>query len=316
MRSIFQRGAVLLALSLCAGAAGAADVVKLVVPFAAGGPVDQVARILAPGLSAALGQNVIVDNRGGAGGTIGANYVAKSTPDGTTLLVGSLGFVMASGTVPNLPYNPRKDLEPVALFGQVQTLLVVRNSLGVNSLAELVAKARGGAKLGFGSSGVGSTMHIGGEILNMAAGTNAVHVPYRGAAPAIADLLAGNIDMLNADVPVLKPFVKDGRVKALVIYDARRSPDLPDVPDAKEAGMPALDMSNWYGALAPAGVPADVRKRLEAAFMKVLQSPETAARLADAGIRGPLGTAEFRTKLNADFDRWVPFVQKAGIRSE
>jgi len=218
-----------------AAPAAAADIVKLVVPFAAGGPVDQVTRTIAPALATELGKTVIVENRGGAGGTVGANFVAKSPPDGATVLMATSGYVFSAGTTPSLPYDPKKDLEPVMLIGQVQTLLVARPSLGVNTVQELIAKAKGGAALNYGSTGVGSTMHVGGELFNMAAGTKVQHVPYKGAAPAITDLLGGQIDMLNADVPVLQPHVKDGRLKALVIYDTKRSPKLPDVPTATEA---------------------------------------------------------------------------------
>ena len=314
MQRIFA--AALCAALLMAGPARAEGVVKLVVPFAPGGPVDQVARLVAPDLSAELGATVVVENRGGAGGTIGANAVAKAAPDGQTLLVATLGYVMSAGTTPHLPYDPRKDLTPLYLFGQVQSLLVVRNSLGVSTPAELVKLARSGAPLSYGSSGVGSTMHIGGELFNIAAGAKATHVPYRGAAPALIDLIAGRVDMVNADVPVLQPYVKDGRVKAIVIYDTQRSPYLPDVPSAQEASLPALQMSNWYGALAPAATPLATRQRLEQAFAKVIAKPELARKLADAGLSGPLGAADFQAKLNADLDRWVPMIRQAGIRTE
>jgi tripartite-type tricarboxylate transporter receptor subunit TctC len=296
--------------------AHAADVVKLVVPFAPGGPVDGVARIIAAQLSAELGQSVLVDNRGGAGGTIGANYVAKSAPDGNTILVATSGYVMSVGTTPNLPYDPRRDLTPVALFGQVQTLLVVRNSLNVKTAAELVAKVHAGAKLTYGSSGVGSTMHIGGELFNIATHGHIVHVPYRGAGPALIDLIAGRLDMVNADIPVLQAYVKDKRITPIVVYDTKRSPFLPDVPDATEAGLPDLSMSNWYGALVPAATPPARRAQLEAALLKTLANPSVAEKLKADGLSGPMNTADFTRKFNADLDRWVPFIQKAGIRAE
>ncbi len=299
-----------------AAPAAAADIVKLVVPFAAGGPVDQVTRTIAPALATELGKTVIVENRGGAGGTVGANFVAKSPPDGATVLMATSGYVFSAGTTPSLPYDPKKDLEPVMLIGQVQTLLVARPSLGVNTVQELIAKAKGGAALNYGSTGVGSTMHVGGELFNMAAGTKVQHVPYKGAAPAITDLLGGQIDMLNADVPVLQPHVKDGRLKALVIYDTKRSPKLPDVPTATEAGLPELMMSNYYTAMVPAGTPADVKKQLEQGLLKAVRSPQVAAKLSDAGLSEPMNMADFESKLAGDFDRWIPFLQKAGIRAE
>jgi tripartite-type tricarboxylate transporter receptor subunit TctC len=305
-----------IAAATLAAPAAAADIVKLVVPFAAGGPVDQVARTIAPALATELGKTVIVENRGGAGGTVGANFVAKSPPDGATVLMATSGYVFSAGTTPSLPYDPKKDLEPVMLIGQVQTLLVVRPSLGVNTVQELIAKAKGGAALNYGSTGVGSTMHVGGELFNMAAGTKVQHVPYKGAAPAITDLLGGQIDMLNADVPVLQPYVKDGRLKALVIYDTKRSPKLPDVPTATESGLPELMMSNYYTAMVPAGTPEDVKTQLEQGLLKAVSSPQVAAKLADAGLSEPMNMADYKAKLAADFDRWIPFLQKAGIRAE
>lgn len=303
--------------SMLVAAPGAAnDVVRLVVPFSAGGPVDQVARILAPGLEDALGATVVVENRGGAGGTVGTNYVAKSPPDGRTVLMATSGFVISSQTTANLPYDPYEDLEPLALVGQVQTLLVVRPSLGVNTLAELVKLAKSGKPLSFGSTGVGGTMHVGGELLNHAAGIQALHVPYRGAAPAITALMAGEVDMVNADVPVLQPYVKSGRVKALVIYDTKHSVELPDVPDAVEAGYPQLLMSNWYSAMVPAGTPQATKQKLEQAFLAAIRRPDIAQRLSEAGLRGPMGTADFRKKLDAEFERWVPFLRDVGLSAK
>lgn len=297
-----------------AAPAPAADVVKLVVPFAAGGPVDQVARIIAPGLTAELGKTVVVENRGGAGGVVGANYVAKAPADGGTLLVATSGYVMSAGTTTQLPYDARKDLEPVALIGQVQTLMIARPDLGVRTLRELVDKSRSGARVSYGSSGVGSTMHIGGEMVNVYTGSQMLHVPYRGAAPAIADLLAGQIDALNADVTILAPYVRSGKVKGLVLFDTQRSALLPDVPTSVEAGYPDLQMSNAYGVLTPAGTPAAARSQLEQAILKVVRSPEVSAKLSSMGMNGPMGTEAFKAKLSRDFDRWIPFLKKTGIQ--
>ena len=246
------------------------DTVKIIVPFAAGGPADSIARVVATPLGVQLGKTVVVDNRGGAGGVIGVGIAAKSPADGNTLLLTTSSFVMTAGTTPNLPYQPRKDLEPVYLLGEVQTKLVVRPTLGVNTLAELATKAKGAAKLNYGSTGVGGTMHIGAELFSIAAGAPMVHIPYRGAAPALVDLMAGVVDLVNADVPVLRPYVRDGRIKALVIYDTKRSPQLPDVPTAAEAGMPSLNMTNWYGVLVPSATTPEVRARLGVALAQVV----------------------------------------------
>ena len=302
--------------SLAPLTAQCADTLKIVVPFAAGGPVDALARTISTNLGTALGKTVIIDNRGGAGGTIGAAAVAKAAPDGNTVLLGSSGFVMSAATVPNLSYDPRKDLEPVVMIGEVQSLLVARKNLEVANVADLIAKGKAGMKVSFGSAGVGSTMHIGAELINVSSGTKFVHVPYRGAGPALTDLMAGTIDILNADVPVLAPYVRDGRIKALVIYDTQRSPKLPEVPTNVEAGVPQLQMTNWYGIFLPAGTPPALRSQLEAALLATVNASEVAARLADSGMSKPMNSAAFRTRLNADFERWVPFLKKAGIRSE
>jgi tripartite-type tricarboxylate transporter receptor subunit TctC len=307
----------LLALAACALApAHAADVYKLVVPFPPGGPVDQAARMIQPGLAEALGVTVIIDNRGGAGGTIGVNMVATAPRDGKTLLLASAAFVFTGGTMPSLPYDPRKDLEPIALLGEVQSLLVARNGLGVSTLGELIAKGKAGTRITFGSAGVGSTMHIAGEMINLATGTHFVHVPYRGAAPALVDLLAGTVDILDADLPGLIPYVRDHRVTALAVYDTVRSPLLPDVPTAAEAGVPQLKMGNWYGVMAPTGIPEATRAKLEAALLKAAREPATAARMAEAGMGPPMGTAQFQAKLDSEFDTWLPFIRKAGIQAQ
>ena len=303
-------------LSLGAQAQSPSDTVKIIVPFAAGGPADQIARIITTPLGVQLGKTVVVDNRGGAGGVIGVGVAAKAPGDGNTLLLTTSSFVMSAGTTPNLPYNPRKDIEPVYLLGEVQTMLVVRPTLGVNTLAELAAKAKGPGKLNYGSTGVGGTMHIGAELFSMAAGAPMVHIPYRGAAPALVDLMAGVVDLVNADVPVLRPYVKDGRIKALVIYDTKRSPQLPDVPTAAEAGMPSLNMTNWYGVLVPSSTSAEVRARLGAALAQVVRQPDVAAKLADAGFANPRDHIGFKARLDADFERWLPWLKKANIRTE
>ncbi|MDB5850358.1 MAG: Tripartite tricarboxylate transporter family receptor [Rhodoferax sp.] len=313
----------LAAIALSLGCATAAQAqtpgdqsLKIIVPFAAGGPADQIARIISQPLGALLGKPVIVDNRGGAGGVIGVGIAAKAPADGSTLLLTTSSYVITAGTTPKLPYNPRKDFEPVYLLGEVQTMLAVRPSLGVNNLAELVAKAKGANKLNYGSTGVGGTMHIGAELFSQAAGVPMVHIPYRGAAPALVDLMGGTVDLVNADVPVLQPYVKDGRLKALVIFDTRRSPLLPDVPTAAEAGMPALLMTNWYGVLMPAATPAEQRAKIEAALAAVVRQPDTAARLAEAGFSNPRDHVGFQKRLDADFERWLPWLKEAKIQTD
>ena len=292
------------------------DTTRMIVPFAAGGPADQIARVVAPALASQLGKPVVVENRGGAGGVIGVTAVVKSAADGATLLLTTSSLVITAGITPNLAYDPRRDLEPLYLLGEVQTMIAVRNSLGVRTLAELVEKARQPQRLNYGSTGVGGTMHIGAELFSKAADVPMVHIPYKGAAPALVDLIAGTIDLVNADVPVLRNYIREGRLTPIVIYDTRRSAQLPDVPTAVEAGMPALQMSNWYGVLVPAGTPPEARRRIEDAIGRVLAQPEIASRLADAGFVNPRGSAGFKAKLDQDFERWLPWLKAANIRAD
>ena len=289
------------------------DTIRIIVPFAAGGPADQIARTIAQPLAAQLGKTVVIDNRGGAGGVIGVGAAVKSPADGNTLLLTTSSLVITAGITPNLPYNPRKDVEPLYLLGEVQTMLVVRPGLGVNTLSELVTKAKGPNKLNYGSTGVGGTMHIGAELFAKAANVSMVHIPYRGAAPALVDLMGGTVDLVNADVPVLRPY---GRIKGVVVFDTKRSPQLPDIPTAAEAGMPALQMTNWYGVLVPAGTPPETKKRLEAALHHVVHQADVAAKLSEAGFSNPKDSTGFGARLQADFERWLPWLKEAQIRTD
>lgn len=316
MQPTFRKSALLLAAALASTLCAAApDVIKVIVPFAAGGPADQIARIVQPALSTALGKPVIIDNRGGVGGTLGANVVAKAPPDGGTILLSTSSLVLSAGTTPNLPYDPRKDLLPVYILGEVQSMIAVRPGLGVNNLEELNAKARS-STLNYGSTGVGGTMHVGAELYSKTAKAPMVHIPYRGAAPAVIDLIAGNVDLVNADVPVLRPYILDGRIKGIVIFDTKRSPLLPDVPNAVEAGMPELQLTNWYGVLVPAGTPPAIRKQLEDALAKVVHMPEVAQRLAEAGFSNPRDSTAFQARYDADFKRWIPWLREARIQTQ
>jgi tripartite-type tricarboxylate transporter receptor subunit TctC len=293
-----------------------ADTIKIVVPFAAGGPVDQLARILANGLGPKLNANVIVDDKGGAGGAIGCEFVAHAAPDGTTLLLASLGsFVLSPILKPPTSYEPLKSFEPVMLVGSVPTLLVVNKDLGVASLPQLINKAKV-QKLTYGSAGPGTTMNIALEMLNAAAGIKITHVPYRGAAPAINDLLGGHVDMLNADVPVLLPLVQAGSVKALALFADERSPLLPDLPTTVELGLPSVMIENWYGVLLPAGTPKGVRDRLEQALFAVIAEPDIKQRLAGNAIHGMLGHEAFAASLAKEFSTWPDTIKKLGITGE
>ncbi len=293
-----------------------ADTVKIIVPFAAGGPVDQWARVLAHELGPRLGADVIVEDKGGAGGAIGSETVARAAPDGKTVLLASLGsHVISPALRPPGGYDPVKNFEPVMLVGAVPTLLVIGPKAGASDLKGLIAKAKAGQAMAYGSAGPGTTMNIAGEMLNAAAGLKVAHVPYRGAAPALSDLMGGQIDMLNADFPVLLPLVKAGKVKALALYGGERSPLLPDVPTTAELGLPDVVMENWYGAFLPAGTPPAVRDKLEKALFEVMAVPAVKERFASQGMHGTLGSADFKARLAKEFPYWQDTVKKLGIQA-
>lgn len=280
----------------------AAETIRMIVPFSPGGPTDLIARIIGPSLGKQLGKVVVVENRGGAGGTIGAHLAAEAKPDGNTIVLTTSSLILSTGTRSNLPYDAQKALKAVYLLGEVQTMIAVSPDLGVNTLQDLIAKAKASPKgLNYGSTGVGGTMHVGAELLRKSANIPLTHVPYRGAAPALVALMSGDVDLVNADVPVLQPYITDGRLKGIVIYDTKRSPLLPKIPTAKEAGMPELQMTNWYGVLVPSATPEAKRKTLEFALNKVVHEPDIAAKLAEAGFSNPAGAEGFQKRLDSDY---------------
>lgn len=306
----------LCAAALLSAAPAGAETVKIVVPFAAGGPVDQLARLLGHELGPLLGADVIVEDKGGAGGAIGSETVARATPDGTTILLASMGSHVISPTLrPPSGYDPVKSFEPVMMVGSVPSLLVVGPKPGVSTLKELIAKAKT-QSMTYGSAGAGTTMNIAGEMLNAAAGLKIAHVPYRGAAPALTDLMGGHLDMLNADFPVLLPLVKAGKVTALAVYAAERSPLLSDVPTTAELGLPDVVMESWYGVFLPAGTPKPVHDKLEKALFAVVALPSVKERLAAGGMHSALGSAAFKARLAKDFPYWQDTIKKLGIKVE
>jgi tripartite-type tricarboxylate transporter receptor subunit TctC len=304
------------AMPLTLATPGLAETVKIVVPFAAGGPVDQLARVLANELGAKLGADVIVDDRGGAGGAIGSEFVARAAPDGATVLLGSMGsLVLGPILKPPTTYDPVKSFEPVMMVATMPSLLVVSQQLGVTTMKELLAKARQ-QKLTYGSAGPGTTMNIAVEMLNAAAGVKITHVPYRGAAPAINDLLGDHVDMLNADLPVLLPLVQAGQVKAIALFAGERTPLLPDLPTTNELGLPSVVMESWYGAFLPAGTPLPVRDKLEQALFAVVATPAVKERFASLGMHGTIGHEAFAARLAKDFTIWPETIKTLGIIGE
>ncbi len=289
---------------------------RLVLPFAPGGSVDQVARLLAPGLSEALGQPVVIDNRGGAGGTIATRHVFESAPDGQTALLTTSGpHAMAPALHRNLPYDAQRDFLPVAIIGAVPSLLVARADYPARDLAALAARARR-QQVSYGSAGPGSTMHVGAGLFGTAAGVELTHVPYRGAGPALQDLAAGNIDFLVADLNVLLGQVQGGAVIALAVMDQNRAPLLPQVATSVEQGMPSVIMTNWFGLFFPRGVVAARVAAVEAAVLRVAAAPDVAPRLAAIGVEGLGGAAALQARLAQDIAAWPPIIRQLGISIE
>jgi tripartite-type tricarboxylate transporter receptor subunit TctC len=318
MKRLFAApGAVALLATLLAAPVHAADPVKVIVPFAAGGPVDALARILAAELSPRLQTDVVVENIGGAGGLLAVDRAAAAAPDGRTILFASVGaFVITNALKPRPGYDQLKSFAPVARVGAAPTLFIVKGDSAIKTLPDLIAKAKSNSKMSYGSAGAGTTMHIVAEQLNVSAGTKITHVPYRGIAPALNDIMGGHIDFLNGDITVLYPLVKQGTVRALAVAGNERSSLLPDVPTAAELGYKGVYMENWYGALVPAATPPDVVAKLEAAVMDALKNPDVWAKISANGVYGPQDAKAFRAQIAKDVAYWGTEVKKLGIQVE
>jgi tripartite-type tricarboxylate transporter receptor subunit TctC len=307
----------LLAASLFAVPAQAADPIKMVVPFAAGGPVDALARIVANEIGPRLGTDVVVENRGGAGGLLAVDQVASSAPDGRTMLFASVGaFVITNALKPRPGYEQLKVFAPVARVGAAPTLFIVKADSPIKTLPDLIAKSKTDSKMSYGSAGNGTTMHIVAEQLNAAAGTKITHVPYRGIAPALNDIMGGHITFLNGDITVLYPLVKQGTIRALAVAGTQRTSLLPDVPTAQELGYKDVYMENWYGALVPAATPPDVVAKLEAAVMGALKDPAVWAKISANGVYAPQDAKAFRAQIEKDIPYWAATVKKLGIQMD
>ncbi|MFC5496908.1 Bug family tripartite tricarboxylate transporter substrate binding protein [Caenimonas terrae] len=287
--------------------------VTLVSPYPPGGTTDVLARLLAQRLSPRLGQPVIVENRAGAAGNLGTDYVAKARPDGYTFLVGSSGPVVIAGALyPKLPYKPGTDFTPVSPLARAPFVLVVNARSGLNTVADVVARGREG-KLDFGSAGSGSPQHIIGEMFNMAAGTKIQHIPYKGSAPLVNDLVGGQIPMAFDNPVPLMPHIKAGTVRVLAVTSARRSPAFPDIPTLSEAGVRGIDAEPWYGMLGPAGLPPAIVARMHSEVQAILQSPEVRERLSMLAAEPmAMSPAEFRQLIDAEIVKWTAAVKASG----
>lgn len=288
----------------------------MIVAFPPGGPNDIVGRIVAQKLGDALGQSVVVENRPGASGNIGTELVARAAPDGYTLLLGSAGpQAINPALYKNLPFDVLRDLVPIALVAQVPSALVVNPSLPVRNVAELIALAKQQpGKLNFGSSGAGSTLHLSGELFALSAGIKLVHVPYKGTAPATADVAGGQIEMIFAAIPSVLPLVKAGKLRMLAVTTRTRSPTVPDIPTMAEAGLPDFEVTPWFGVFGTAGTPKPVVQRLNEEVRKLVARPDVQEALAKQGAEAMSGTSEeFEAMLKAEMAKWARVVKEAGI---
>jgi len=293
-------------------------VIRVVVAFPAGGPTDFVARLLADKLKPLLGQNVIVENRPGANGAIGADYVAKGEADGHLLFLTTVGAVAITPHLSKPNYDTLRDFAPVTLVMRPTTILVVKPDTPVNSAKELAALARDkpGA-IPFASTGSGSTTHLALELYQSAANVKFLHVPYRGAAPALTDLLGGQVLAMFADTPVLLPHIRAGKLKPIGAASAQRNPLLPDVSTLAEQGFPDTIADNWYGLLAPAKTPPAVVAKLHDAVVAVLDSPDMRAKLIESGATpAPTSSAEFGKILGDELARWGRVVREKNIKED
>ncbi len=292
--------------------------IKLLVGATAGGPSDVIARLMAQKLSSALGQQVVVENRAGAGATLAAAMVAKSPPDGYTLFLTPSAHSLAPSMYEKLSFDPVADFESVGEFGIVPLVMIVNKSFPANSLKDFVSLARAKPNsINFGSGGNGTSQHLAGELLMSITGIQMSHVPYKGSALAMTDLLGGQIQVIIEPLLSALPQIESGRVKALVVTAPRRASSLPNVPTTKEAGMPELDVSAWYGLLAPAKTPEGVVNRLNAALNSTLSEPATRASLQAQGVEVVFGPPKLFTDLIiSEIARWKPIIKKSGIKAD
>jgi len=291
--------------------------IRYVIPFPPGGSTDTTGRILAEAMSKILGQPVIVENRGGAGGNIGAAHVAESAADGYTLLQGTIGTHGINPTLyDNLSFDARRDFVPIARMTAGTNVLVVNPSVPAKTVQELIAYAKQHpGKLMMGSSGSGSSIHMSGELFQVLTGVRFTHVPYRGGGPAMNDLLAGHIQLMFDNLNVALPLIQTGKVRALGVSSQVRSSVLPDVPTLAEAGVPGYEVTSWSGVFAPAGTPRDIVEKLNATINQALNSKEVRDRFEQAGIEIDLmGVDEFKAFVDSEIDRWGEIVKKSGAK--
>jgi tripartite-type tricarboxylate transporter receptor subunit TctC len=316
-----QRAALAVLVAVCASGAWAqaypTKPIRLVVPFPAGGTTDILAREVGQRLSISLGQPVVVDNRPGAAGNIGADMVAKSAPDGYTLLMGTVGtHAINASLYAKMPYDHVKDFAPVILVAGVPNVLEVNPALSVNSVADLIkiAKAKPG-QINFASSGSGTSIHLSGELFKTMAGVDMTHIPYKGSAPAITDLIGGQVQVMFDNLPSSLQFIKAGKLRAIAVTSAKRAPALPDVPTIAESGLPGFEASSWFGIVAPAGTPPVIIARINNDVNQWLQSSEAKEKLLAQGAIPAGGTPEqFAAHIRSETEKWAKVVKASGAK--
>ena len=293
--------------------------VRVIVPFPPGGAVDFYARVVANPLSELLGQPVVIDNKAGASGMIGADLVAKSAPDGYTLLLGNIAsLAINAGIYPKMPYDPVRDFTPIIRTVDVNYVMAVHPSVPARTVTELIAYAKANpGKLAYGSAGSGSLPHLSVELMKSLTGTDLVHVPYKGGGPMVTDLLGGSVQIVIADQANLMPHVKTGKLRALAVGSPKRSANYPDIPTFAEAGQVGFEAIAWQGLVGPAGLPADVVKRINEAFNKAMAMPEVRERLVAGGLDPVGGTPEeFGRFIRSEIVRWSKIAKDVGAKPD
>jgi len=301
-----------------ASAQGAGKPIHIVVTFTPGGAPDILARLIADRLAPAWNTQVIVDNKPGAGGNPGADSVAKAPPDGTTIVVGTVGTHAINGALyPKMPYDMVKDFAPVMLLATTPNLLVVHNDVPAKTVAELIALGRREGKLTFASAGSGTSIHVSGELFKTMTGIDMTHIPYKGRASAIPDLLGGRVTMMFDNMPSSLPLVKEGKLRALGVTSLKRSPAAPEIPTIAEQGLPGFEAVSWFALFAPAATPKPVVDRLQGEVKKILAMPDIAAKLAEAGLDAVGSTPEeLAAYQRAEIAKWAKVVKDSGAKVE
>jgi len=292
--------------------------IKIVVTFTTGGAPDILARIIGERLTAAWGQPVIVDNKPGAGGNLGADFVAKSAPDGYTMVVGTVGTHSINPALySKMPYDAVKDFTPITLIATTPNMLVINNDVPAKNLKDFIALGKKEGKMTFASSGSGTSIHVSGELFKTMTGIDMVHIPYKGRATAIPDVLGGRVTMMFDNMPSSLALVREGKLRALGVTSSTRSPAAPDIPTIAESGLPGFDAGSWFALFAPANTPKPIIDKLQVEVRKILKSPDVAKRLADNGLDAVGGTPEeLAAYQKSEITKWAKVVKESGAKAD